>query len=471
MARVRVRGITATATTKLLLDRGHVIVQASRVIQGRLGIPLNTAPADVTVKDGGLDELVVIGFPREAEDVLRDLVDSLRYVFVWKPCLNLYSVVVARVVEKAGDRCVVELPRGCGGVEVEDCRWEPGRLVTLSIVKPAVKPWEKPRVASVIRVVGEYVSIIYGSQRLSISEHIRDPVRRRELLAVATAAVMGRGLGVHIRSSAAYADPETIAREIKALEEKLRNIIAVAREAGEPSVIYEGELVAVLSLSRPAKEILDKLRSTVVATVNMHHSLKAYGGCLSDIVDYAEVLADKNCPRELCSKALWNYITAKLSTARKIELIHIKPDGRTLKLTPGTLETITEADNGYTLRLKRVFRKPGRLDALDIEKNPGDYSETIIHTDKWYIIHNYYRKTGEYIGTYININTPPEILPDQIKYHDLLVDIIKTPGGEMKVVDKEELDEYHAKNIIPEPLYKKALETIEEIMKTQQSNK
>ena len=48
--RVRVRGITATAVSKLLLDKGFRIVQASRIIQERLGAEFDPSPADVTVK-------------------------------------------------------------------------------------------------------------------------------------------------------------------------------------------------------------------------------------------------------------------------------------------------------------------------------------------------------------------------------------------------------------------------------------
>ncbi|HIE55679.1 MAG TPA: hypothetical protein EYP90_10940, partial [Chromatiaceae bacterium] len=65
--RVRVRGIYATALSKLLLDREDFqLVDVSPVLQKRLGIPANSEfPADVTVKtvEDCQDRLLVVGFP------------------------------------------------------------------------------------------------------------------------------------------------------------------------------------------------------------------------------------------------------------------------------------------------------------------------------------------------------------------------------------------------------------------------
>lgn len=463
MARVRIRGIAATALTKLLMDKGHVIVQASQVIQQRFNIPLNTAPADVTIKDGNIDELVIIGFPREASAVLDDIVSVLEDVFVWKPKLNLYSVVTGRVIEVRNGSCLLELPHGVVG-EIGNCKWSPGEKVIVSIAKPAVKPYEQPRLTTSIRIVGEYISLIYGSQKISISEHVRNENKRRELAAIAAATVMGKGLGIHLRSSSAYADPEDIRREVEALEDRLKRVFERASSSAEPEVIYEGELVAVIGLTSNAKRVLDKIRDTVVPTVPMHHSLKSYGGSLSDIVDFVEIAISRGCSREIIADALNNYILGKLGNTKLVRIIHIKPSGEVLRLTPGKIETIVNIGNGYIIRLKRIFRGHGILDALNIEKKPGDYSETIIETDKWYIIHNYYRSMGEYLGTYININTPPEIYPDQIKYHDLVVDIIKRPGEEPKVVDREELDKYVEQGIIPEKLVSKIEKAVNEAL-------
>ncbi len=464
MARVRVRGIAATALTKILADAGHVIVQASRVIQERMGIPLNTSPADVTVKDADRDELLVIGFPDKASEVLNTLTSALKYVLVWRPKLNLHSVVVAKIINREGNTCTLELPYGYRAY-LDNCRGEPGSLVTVSVVKAPVKPGEFPRVSTSIRVIGEYIALIHGSTRLTISEHVRDEVKRKELLAVATAGVMGKGLGVHLRSSSAYASPDDIVNEIKVLEQKLKEVLEKARECSEPCIVYEGELVALVGLTSEAKKILDEYRDKVVATIKGHHSYKTFGNTLSEIVDFAELLLKNGVERSVVEESINEYIMSKNTSSPKINIIHIKPDGKVYDLTPGRIEAVIKTTNGYKLRLKRVFRGTGVYDGLGVEKKPGDYDEMIVETGKWYIIHNYRRSDGTPIGVYVNINTPPEILPAQIKYHDLLVDVIAKHGSEPEIIDMDELEKYYNEGVISEELYNGAKKAIEEVLK------
>lgn len=49
--RVRIRGKYATAISKLVLDLGYTIVQASDVIISRFGINVDNSAPDVTIKD------------------------------------------------------------------------------------------------------------------------------------------------------------------------------------------------------------------------------------------------------------------------------------------------------------------------------------------------------------------------------------------------------------------------------------
>jgi len=464
LARVRVRGIAATALTKILMDLGHTIVQASRIIQDRFNLVPNYAPADATVKDAGQDELLVIGFPKEAEEVVKNLVDVLEDVFVWKSKLNLYSTVTAKVVDKKEDICILELPYGFRS-SLSGCSNDVGDIVTVSVIKAPIKPGEEPRVSRNIRVIGEYVMLIHGSPKLTASEHIRNGNKRKELLATAAASVMGKGLGVHLRSSAAYASPDDIIREIGILEEKLKEIIEESRKVSEPRVIYEGELVALIGLTSRAKEVLDEYRSKVVPTIMGHHSYKTYGNTLSELTDFAELLISKGVDKKIVEESIREHILSRISNNKNISIIHVKPDGSVLKLTPGRLESIIETDNGLKLRIKRVFKGKGVYDALGVEKKPGDYDEMIVETNKWYVIHNYYRANGEQIGVYVNINTPPEILPDQIKYHDLAVDVVKLPGEKPKVTDMEEFKKYCEEGIISMKLCKKVESIINDVTK------
>ena len=71
IVKARVRGIYATAITKILLDQGIMIVQATPIIRQRLNIPENNAAPDVTVKttDDDPHTLLIIGFPKQVDTV------------------------------------------------------------------------------------------------------------------------------------------------------------------------------------------------------------------------------------------------------------------------------------------------------------------------------------------------------------------------------------------------------------------
>lgn len=465
MAKVRVRGITATAVSKILIDKGHDIVQASPIIRERFNIPLDTSPAEVTVKDAGQDELLVIGFPGPAEKILNDLIEALEYPFIYRARLGLHSVHIGIVEKKNRDECIVSLPNQQKGI-LPKCTQPEGAKILVSVVKTAIKPNEKNILSRNIRVIGKYVALIYGQPELSISEHIRDREKREELLAIAAAKIFGTGLGVHLRSNSMYASREDIEKEIDALREYLNNIIDSSRkEIDQPVALYEGEHISIIGLTSEAKKKLDYYRKLVIPTIDGHHSLKTLGDTLSEIVDFSEKLLEQGISGEIINKAINEYILSKNKPPTKIRIQHIKPNGETLFLTPGILYERIVQDNGEKLIIRREFKSPGVYDGLNIEKKPGDIDYMVVEPGSWMISHNYYRG-DTWLGSYININTPPEILPRLIKAHDLLIDIIVKPGEEPEIIDREELEALYKAGIIPEKLYIKALETGEKALST-----
>ena len=114
------------------------------------------------------------------------------------------------------------------------------------------------------------------------------------------------------------------------------------------------------------------------------------------------------------------------------------------------------------LTLKRSVRSPGVYDGLEIRKEPGDTIETVVDTSKWTIIHRYYSQTGELKGVYVNINTPPEIVPSRIRYLDLSVDVIKRPGEPPRIIDLEEFAEAVKNGTITARAACRALEAVVE---------
>ena len=466
VVRVRIRGIYATALTKLLLDNGFQVVQASNLIASRFGIPQVPAAADVTVKsiEDEPSRLLVIGYPDAVDTVLKVLRASLPYSPVWCSPIGLYATVVARIAGARNGECIarvddVELVVQQAG----ECR--EGELVTLYVVKAPVYPGETGRAVPGIRIVGDYAMLYRGGEpRVTISEHISSPEKRALLSSIAY-SYREKGYGVHWRSSARDADEQTLRDELSKLEEELVKVEEAAKrliEEGRTGVVASGEKICIMEVSSPDKETLDEIRDKVIPTAKLHHSVKSVGSeTLQSIIDYEEeVLGIDRSVRDLLAAGLLRYIASRLE-GRRIRIEHVKLDGKVVELGPAYVREARVEGGGLRLRLERQVRSPGVYDGLGVEKEPGDTIETIVDTREWIVVHHYYSRDGSLKGTYINVNTPPEVSTDRIRYIDLTVDVVKKPDGITSVIDVEELRRQAEAGIVGEKL----LERIREVVK------
>ncbi|MEM4619355.1 MAG: DUF402 domain-containing protein [Desulfurococcaceae archaeon] len=463
LIRVRIRGLAATALSKLLFDKGYSIVQASDIIRNRFGLKEDYSPADVTVKDSDEDEILVIGFYDKALRVYEDIVNELEYVFKWYSNIGLYSIHIGVVVDKNNSDCIVDLGSTKG--VLNNCKHDIGDKIVVSVVKTSLKPREVTRLSYSLRIVGEYVALIHGSSQITFSEHIRDKSRRDYLLTIAVSKLIGTGLGIHFRSSSMYAGEQEILNEIDNLRDKLVKILGEAKYREKaPRELYSGEFIGLIGLTSLAKSRLDSLRNNVVTTIPLHHSFKTIGGVYSELVDLIEkMISSISLNKDLIERSIVEFLYEKLFQNKRIRLIHIKPDGSRLELTPGIIHSIERNNLDLRICLTRTIRSNGLYDGLNIEKKEGDIDFVFLETNNWFISHNYFRK-NEWIGSYININTPPEILPDTIKYHDLMVDIVVKPGEKPELVDTESFNKYCSEGIISEKTCKTALDKINEII-------
>jgi Ribonuclease G/E len=463
MVSVRVRGIYATALSKLLLDEGFKLVEASEKVRSRLGVELDTTPCDVTVKDTeNPDEILVIGFPEEAKRVLEVLVKKLRYVYKWESKVELHSVYVGIVVERHGDFCLVDIGPLKG--QLYPCREEAGSRVVVGVKKPPVKPGETLVLTRNFRLVGKYVALIHGEQKISFSEHIIDSEVKARLSSIAASKLMGSGLGVHFRSSSKYAGREEISSEIDRLLEEYKSVLKMSSEVKAPEKIRHGEHLAIIGLTSLAKHVLDEYRRSTCLTIDYHHALKSMG--LSDYVDFAEdlltpILEGRGTNTRI---GVHNYLWRSMREGGRVEIIHLKPTGEVLRLQQGSVEKAELVDGELLLVIKRYMKSPGVYDGLGVEKRPGDVDYMVVKTGLPYVVHNYYRD-GSWLGSYVNINTPPEIAPQAIKYHDLLVDVAILPNGEVRVLDRGELDKLYSEGVLTSDLYHYALKALEEVLR------
>ncbi len=460
---VRVRGIFATALTILLRRKGFLIVDTSKVLQERLGIPQVNVPAMVTVKstDERPDELLIFGYPKErAEEVLNSLLEELRFVSVRRSRYGNNTVVAAKTVLQ-DERCHITLPDGRNYVYPRElCGEDPITLLTIVHDPPPGRP-SKPVIRKEVRAVGDYVIVSKPGDGVSFSEHIRDRDRMTELLLIAVETIDTKQFHVHFRSNSKSAPPEAIRQELIELTRKIEEV--QSEKYDEPRVVLEGEFLALLYVPRPAKDYLDDLRASVYPTIKFHHTLKSFGNQESLLVDCAESshkLYGEPQPKN--GSIIMGFLVDK-HPKRTVIIDHRRPDGSQIRLGPFSIESVIVEEDRVKLLLNRVFRQRGEYDALGVIKEPGDRGRSIVDTSKWYIIHEYISADGRLKGVYANINTPPEVGLGRVKYLDLYVDVVKRPGSPAEIVDIEELTSaYEAGNITRE-LYERAVEEAERL--------
>lgn len=464
---VRVRGIYATALAKMLLNEKFNIVHASRKIKNRLKLKNVDIPPDVTIKD--LDDrhgVIVLG-EYEASKKVYDLLSSkLPEVFTWKSKLPLHSIVKGVVVKVENGRSLIDLSNGLlGGLN------EPlniGEEVIVDIAKPVLPPSNTVAVSRKYTIYGKYVTLIHGLKgKVMVSRHIVDPKTRRNLITLTSLMKIEGDWGIKWRSAAAIGKIDELMLDVQNTLKKAEEILREADKAKISEIVYEGQFFGILGFSYNTKRVLDRERNNVLPTVIGHHMFKSLSNNLTVVTDFSEHLLSRNInSREKLSKALLEFVVSTLNEKSKISIEHVSLFENSIKhLTPGTPYRIEIEDNIVYGVLRRTFKGKGIYDGLMIPKEPGDYDLMEFSTNSYIILHKYFSNKKEFKGIYININTPPEISDEQIRYFDLEVDVIAKSNGETKILDLDKLRRIYEENIITKTIYEKVLEISEEIRK------
>jgi len=107
--------------------------------------------------------------------------------------------------------------------------------------------------------------------------------------------------------------------------------------------------------------------------------------------------------------------------------------------------TLIRREPGYAV-LRYVSDEPGRID--DIHIAPG--SITIAHywTARPYVAWRMFERNGTLIGTLFHICDDVRIFDDHLSYEDLLLDVWITPGGDVRILDEDEVMECAAEGLI-----------------------
>ncbi len=429
--RVRVRGIYATAITKLLLDNGLEVAHASEKIRERFGIEESGEPPTVTVKDTEQRHgVVVVGEYEHGKKVFEILREELSPV-CWVSKLPLHSIVKGRVVAAKDGSSIVEMGDYVGVIDRE---LEVGSEVLVDVARPFLPNDDAAKLSTNYTVYGKYVALIHGLGRRTIfSRHITSRKLRDELAALSAMSDVGEWC-IKWRSSATLAKLEDLLKDVRETHKKAIEILKRGEGCKPGEIVYSGEFFAILCFDRRAKTRLDEIRGEVLPTIENHHSLKSMGE--SEIVDFCEHLLARGIET---GGAAMDYILARMREQKSVAIEHVSVlSGNVVKLTPG--KPVGD------FCLKRVFRRGGIFDGLNVKKEPGDYDLMEFSTELPLILHKYYGRDGSFKGIYVNVNTPPEVSRCSIRYIDMEVDVVASQ--QVEIIDAEKLERAYELGII-----------------------
>jgi len=469
---VRVRGIYATAISKILYDKGFNISHASKKIRERLGLKETLAPPDVTVKDlEHRQGILIIGSYEEGRTVYNVLKETIRPSIMYVSKLPFHGIIKGEVVEVKNNVSIVDLGiNGIKGILKEQLNV--GDEVVVDVSKPLLPPNNMATLSRNYMVHGKYVVLIYGrSGKVFFSEHITDPRLKRNLKTLASLMKIEGNWGIKWRSATTIGKVDEFMLDLQNTVKYANELISKFDKAKKGELIYTGQFFGMLVFSDRDKEKLDEIRSKVYPTIKGHHKYKSLSNELTEIVDYTEyVLLNKPEIANDLSKILLHYVYEKLKEKTHIEIEHISIfENEIKKLTPGQIVKLTMENDEAQITVKRIFKSKGIYDGLGVEKEPGDYDLMEVSTKHPLIIHKYFSKNGTFKGIYLNINTPPEIVPGKIRYIDYEVDVVAT-RDEVRKIDVEKLEKTVEEGILDPDEAKEKLEIAEKAFRFLKEN-
>ncbi len=461
---VRVRGIYTTALTAMFED----VVQASPAIQQRFEESFPMAPAAVDIETSpdrqgvavhqlstdpdGTDAARVIGALRELG------IDTLG----WRASLPRGAVFDGEVIDTLGSGALLNcgdatqhgewptaLPAdgnttGFLPYSKTDKRIEAGDRLRVQVTEPR-PPWDdgRPVLDTTIRLTGGFAELVAGETADSGQPALADIIP----------AEPPDGWRISWDQTADEADLDALSTAVSRLGERATAVDDALDDdlaATVPEPLYAGDRTCWLWFGRESRFALDDERRSVTTTMTGHHRIKAGSNSASAAVDFVE---------DLCSDVEGEFpfdtVTRQFGPqeGETISLGHGKPDGRLIDLGSGT---VTERSADGTLTIEREMSGHGTYDALGTKREPGDTATTTLKEGRWWYPTVYRSADGESRGTYVNVCTPVEVFPEQIRYVDLHVDVIKQPDGTVERVDEAELQSAVDAGQIPEALANKA---------------
>jgi Rne/Rng family ribonuclease len=456
LMKAKIRGIYSTALTKMFLDNGFEIVQPSLTIKNRFGISDNLAPPDIKIKDRyDLQGVRVLGIPDAVKKFQSILHSAFDDVLTREWHVSIDGIYKGKPLESDGYTVYVDV--GSGVI---------GRLPKPEFVMAEDKPLlvqverrrigaKQPVLTTKLKIVGNY-AILAQKSRVGVSLKIRDLKKREELYALGKTLAPDEW-GIIWRESSANQSRETLENEIKELVAKVKILNEQASHAEAPALLIEGLGFMDVEFPYFSKKRLDKLRASVSQTLDGHHFYKCCGGEVSAALEMAEKLLEKGQNKSEVEKSFKEALLCKLpEEGSLVDVEHVKPSGIVFHLGQATIESLDDEQIKYS----RIIRSDGFYDGLGVKKEVGDKAVSETEIGEWCITTKYFSRSGDWKGTYINLNTPVEIYPKTIRYVDLEVDGCIHPDGTNKILDVEKLEKALEKGYISKKLFEKVKEKV-----------
>ncbi|AFK18110.1 DUF402 domain-containing protein [Haloferax mediterranei ATCC 33500] len=439
--KVRVRGIYTTALTRLFLDAGHNIVQASAPIRERFDTEFESTDHDVSVETTRNRQGVgAMGTPDAVATATEQLCDLGIDTFAWDDPAPTGAVFDARVTETLGGGAICDLGETEGYLSYGDFdgRVEVGDEVRVQISESA-PPWASRRaeLTGDIRAIAGLATLDPDTDGVRVDT--RDEAAARELAGM-TDLLGGdppEGWGIRWHRDAVDADMSALDDALDRAAEVASELDAALDEPVDaPRTVAAPTATNWVWFGRETRFELDKHRRAVETTMPGHHRTKAASPKASAGVDLAEAL----CASVGDGEFPFGVVTAQFGPREgdDVEIGHGKPDGRLITLGSGE---VSEYDPEGTLELRRQMTGGGTYDALGVDRESGDVAITKFREGRWWYPTVYRSSEGGVKGTYVNICTPVECFPDRIRYTDLHVDVVKHADGTVERVDDDELEE------------------------------
>jgi Ribonuclease G/E len=455
---VRVRGIYATAITRLLLDADHEVVQASPPIRERFDDEFAVADHEVSAETTDDRQGVTVEGDTEAvSEVALLLADVGIDAFAWASETPRGTVFDGCVIDTYGSGAELDLGEAVGFLPFRnaDGYVEEGDSLRVQVAEPH-PPWDpdRPLLDTDIVAPGGLASLLRGRDS-DVIVASGDTAAGREIVGLTGLLDVDVPEGWGVRWQRAATDAG-----IEELDAALRRAVEVAEpidDALEDPVNQEPRrLVAPTAAThvwfgRSCRFELDGVRRDVATTMPGHHRTKAAASDASAGVDLVEAMCEPTgeFPFDVVSRQFGPV------EGDSVRIGHGKPDGRLIVLGEGD---VTDRTPEGTVDVRREMTPGGTYDELPARREAGDQALTKFEEGRWWYPTVYRDDEGERKGTYVNICTPVEVFPHMIRYVDLHVDVVKHRDGTVRRVDDDELDASIEAGHIAEPLAEKARE-------------